>query len=290
MPTERYVVLGLAGVRAAWFAEVARWATAATIPVDFVKVVSREEARARLLSGRPFSAMVVDAGLGALDRDLVDVAVGHGCAVVAADDGRAARSWRDLGVHAVLPVGFGPDDLLDVLGSASAAAHGGGGGGARRGVGGPHERDLPSRAAWMMGAPSAWSGSARVTVKLAAVAERPAGLGHGHDPQAGGGHGGLVLGGVHVDRVAGTQAAVDGQVAAERDRHLRGRLAAHLIAHGPELEQLPVADRRHEHPALELGRRLERGPRHPGGKVHRHEADRVGAHGLAGGRARSATA
>jgi len=113
--TERYVVLGLAGVRAAWFAEVARWATVATIPVDFVKVVSREEARARLLSGRPFSALVVDAGLGALDRDLVDVAAAHGCAVVAADDGRAARPWRDLGVHAVLPVGFGPDDLLDTL-------------------------------------------------------------------------------------------------------------------------------------------------------------------------------
>jgi hypothetical protein len=113
--TERYVVLGLAGVRAAWFAEVARWATSATIPVDFVKVVSREEARARLLSGRPFSALVVDAGLGALDRDLVDLATGQGCAVVAADDGRAARPWQDLGVHAVLPVGFGPDDLLDAL-------------------------------------------------------------------------------------------------------------------------------------------------------------------------------
>jgi septum formation inhibitor-activating ATPase MinD len=113
--TERYVVLGLAGVRAAWFAEVARWATAATIPVDFVKVVSREEARARLLSGRPFSALVVDAGLGALDRDLVDLATAQGCAVVAADDGRAARLWQDLGVHAVLPVGFGPDDLLDAL-------------------------------------------------------------------------------------------------------------------------------------------------------------------------------
>ena len=113
--TERYVVLGLAGVRAAWFAEVARWATSATIPVDFVKVVSREEARARLGSGRPFSALVVDAGLGALDRDLVDLAAGQGCAVVAADDGRAARPWHDLGVHAVLPVGFGPDDLLDAL-------------------------------------------------------------------------------------------------------------------------------------------------------------------------------
>ena len=113
--TERYVVLGLAGVRAAWFADVARWATSATIPVDFVKVVSREEARARLGSGRQFSALVVDAGLGALDRDLVEVAASQGCAVVAADDGRASRPWHDLGVHAVLPVAFGPDDLLDAL-------------------------------------------------------------------------------------------------------------------------------------------------------------------------------
>jgi hypothetical protein len=35
--------------------------------------------------------------------------------VVAADDGRTARPWRDLGVHAVLPPGFGPEQLHDVL-------------------------------------------------------------------------------------------------------------------------------------------------------------------------------
>ena len=115
MGADRFVVLGLAGVRAPWFAEVARWATAATIPVDFVKVVSREEARARLLGGRSFSALLVDAGLGALDRDLVELASAHGCAVVAAEDGRAALPWGTLGVHAVLPQGFGPDDLLAAL-------------------------------------------------------------------------------------------------------------------------------------------------------------------------------
>jgi Mrp family chromosome partitioning ATPase len=115
MPTERFVVLGLAGVRATWFADVARWATAATIPVDFVKVVSREEARARLASGRPFSALLVDTGLGALDRDLVDLAADRGCAVVAADDGRSGRPWEELGVGAVLRPGFGPGDLLDAL-------------------------------------------------------------------------------------------------------------------------------------------------------------------------------
>jgi hypothetical protein len=115
MPSGRYVVLGLAGVRARWFAEVAQWATSATIPVDFVKVVSGEEARARLASGRPFSALLVDGGIGALDRDLVDLASRQGCAVVAAEDGRVQRAWGDLGAHAVLPVGFGPDALLDAL-------------------------------------------------------------------------------------------------------------------------------------------------------------------------------
>jgi MinD-like ATPase involved in chromosome partitioning or flagellar assembly len=115
MAADRYVLLGLAGVRAAWFGDVARWATSAALPIDFVKVVSLEEARARLRSGRPFSALLVDAGLSALDRDLVDLAAGHGCAVIAADDGRAARSWRELGVHAVLPPGFGPELLHDAL-------------------------------------------------------------------------------------------------------------------------------------------------------------------------------
>ena len=80
--------------RAAWFGQVARWATAAALPVDFVKTVSGEEVRARLRSGRPFSALLVDGGLAALDRDLIELAGRHGCAVIAVDDGRSAWSWR----------------------------------------------------------------------------------------------------------------------------------------------------------------------------------------------------
>src|SRR4029453_2763824 len=115
MAVGRYVVLGLARVRAPWFGEGASWATSAALPVDFVKVVSIEEARARLRSGRPFSALLVDAGLAALDRDLVELAWRHGCVVIAVDDGRAVRSWRDLGVHAVLPTTFEREQLLDGL-------------------------------------------------------------------------------------------------------------------------------------------------------------------------------
>ena len=115
MATERYVVLGLAQARASWFGDVARWATTAALPVDFVKVVSVEELRARLRSGRVFSALLIDGALPALDRDVVDLARANGCAVVAIDDQRAHRSWRDLGVDAVLPADFERGLLLDAL-------------------------------------------------------------------------------------------------------------------------------------------------------------------------------
>jgi MinD-like ATPase involved in chromosome partitioning or flagellar assembly len=115
MAADRYVVLGLARARAPWFGQVARWATAAALPVDFVKAVSGEEVHARLRSGRPFSALLVDGGLAALDRDLVQLAGRYGCAVIAVDDGRPARSWRDLGVAAVLPADVERGVLVDAL-------------------------------------------------------------------------------------------------------------------------------------------------------------------------------
>jgi MinD-like ATPase involved in chromosome partitioning or flagellar assembly len=115
MAADRYVVLGLARARAAWFGEVARWATAAALPIDFVKAVSAEEVRTRLRSGRPFSALLVDGRLPALDRDLVELAGQQRCAVIAVDDGRSARPWRELGVAAVLPAEVERGVLLDAL-------------------------------------------------------------------------------------------------------------------------------------------------------------------------------
>jgi len=113
--TDRYVVLGLARARTAWFSDVAHWATSAALPVDFVKVVSVEEARARLRSGRPFSALLADAGAAGVDRDLVALAGVHGCVVIAVDDGRVGRSWEALGVAAVLHPTFERGHLLDAL-------------------------------------------------------------------------------------------------------------------------------------------------------------------------------
>jgi len=115
MPVERYVVVGLAQARSAWFGEVARWATSAALPVEFLKCVSLEELRARLASGRAFSAVLIDAAVPGLDRDLTDTARAAGCAVLVVDDGRIRRDWADLGISAVLPSDVGRADLLEAL-------------------------------------------------------------------------------------------------------------------------------------------------------------------------------
>lgn len=114
---DRWVVVGLAHVRSRWFAEVAGWATAAVLPIDFVKCLSVEEIRARLDSGRAFSALLIDGSLSGLDRDLVDQATSAGCAVVVVDSGTCAapRRWSDLGASATLPTDFDASALLEVL-------------------------------------------------------------------------------------------------------------------------------------------------------------------------------
>ena len=120
MGAERYVILGLAQARSSWFRSMAQWANSGTIPAEFVKCVSGEEMRARLASGRPFSALLVDAALATLDRDLVDAARAAGCVTVAVDDRRTTCDWDALGVVAVLPDFFDPKALLDVLGAHAA--------------------------------------------------------------------------------------------------------------------------------------------------------------------------
>jgi hypothetical protein len=113
--TERYVVLGLAHVRSAWFRSVALWSNSGAVAVEFVKCLSAEEVTTRLRSGRPFSALMADAGLPSLDRDLIAAATAAGCAVLVVDDGRVRRDWADLGAARVLPATFDRDDLVHAL-------------------------------------------------------------------------------------------------------------------------------------------------------------------------------
>jgi CO dehydrogenase nickel-insertion accessory protein CooC1 len=113
--SERFVVLGLASPRAPWFAQVTRWATAGSAPIDFVKCVSSEEIHARLASGRVVSAVIVDAERAANDRDLIDRARRDAGAVFVVADARIERDWPAMGVAAVLSPDFSRDELLTAL-------------------------------------------------------------------------------------------------------------------------------------------------------------------------------
>ncbi|WCO65598.1 hypothetical protein PO878_13925 [Iamia majanohamensis] len=114
MAAERYVLLGLGTARSPWFTEVARWATVGSIPADFVKCISAEELRVRLGSGRPFSALLVDAATDAVDRDLLDAAARQQVAVLVVDS-PGGRGWVELGAAAVLPPDLRREQLLDAL-------------------------------------------------------------------------------------------------------------------------------------------------------------------------------
>ncbi len=102
MAAEHYAVLGLARVGSVWFRDLSRWATSGSAPVEFTKCVSAAEVRARLGSGRPWSALLVDADLPDLDRDLVDEARRHGVAVLAVGEPRR-RDLVSTGVAVTLP-------------------------------------------------------------------------------------------------------------------------------------------------------------------------------------------
>ena len=111
----RYVVLGLARPRSPWCAEVGRWATSGSAPLEFIRCVAREELTANLNSGRPFSAVLVDAASHGFDRDLIDLARTAGSATIVVDDGTVPRDWQALGAHSVLAGGFSRADLVLAL-------------------------------------------------------------------------------------------------------------------------------------------------------------------------------
>ena len=120
---ERYVLLGLAQPRVEWYRMLGQWAAAAMLPVEYLRCVSVAELRARLRSGRAFSAVVIDGRFPGLDRDLIAEAGEAGLAVLVVD-GHGIRAWRELGAAAVLAEAFSRDELVEVL-QATATPIGG---------------------------------------------------------------------------------------------------------------------------------------------------------------------
>ena len=113
--SDRYVLIGLARSRQGWFAELARWSTAAVAPIDYLKCLDPDEVRVLFGSGRRISALLLDAGSAGVDRELFALASSSGAAVFVVDDGRTRRDWESLGAAAVLPEHFERGELMEAL-------------------------------------------------------------------------------------------------------------------------------------------------------------------------------
>lgn len=113
--TERFVVATLAHPRSAWATDLVQGATTGALPVEIVQCVSMEELRARLASGRAFSAVVLDSGVPGVDRELLDPVRRAGAALIVVASGRAERDWLDLGAMAVVARHPSRDELLHAL-------------------------------------------------------------------------------------------------------------------------------------------------------------------------------
>lgn len=111
----RYALLALAHPRAGWFREVARWASSASIPVDYTVTVSPQQAIVHLEGDRPYSALMVDASVSGVDRELISAAGSRGTRTIVVDDGSGRHDWRALGASAVLPSLFDRASLVSLL-------------------------------------------------------------------------------------------------------------------------------------------------------------------------------
>jgi len=114
MAGDRWRVAGLAAPRSEWFSRLARWSTAAAIPVDFVKCLSASEVGSRLDSGEKFSALLIGADAGELSPALVAEAAAAGMAVIIVG-GDSPRRPSELRASAALAEDFGRDDLIGAL-------------------------------------------------------------------------------------------------------------------------------------------------------------------------------
>jgi len=115
MTGEHFVVLGVARARTGWLAEIGRWATSSALPIDFIRCVSVDEVRARLLGDRRHSAVLLDERCVGVDRDLLGTARDARCAPIVVCGAAPRRDWLGLGASAVLVEPLDPSAIALAL-------------------------------------------------------------------------------------------------------------------------------------------------------------------------------
>ena len=114
MGTDRWQVAGIASPHSKWFFDLARWSNAAAVPVDFVKCISVFELLSRFSIGETYSAVLIDADVGDLDRAFVSKANDYGTEVILVGE-ISRQEWTSLGAVAQLAANFKREDLITSL-------------------------------------------------------------------------------------------------------------------------------------------------------------------------------
>ena len=112
---EHFVVLGAARPRTSWLTDVGQWSTSSALPIEFIRCVSIDEVRSRLMSDRRHSAVLLGEDCAGVDRDILETARDAKCAAIVIADGTPRRDWRSLGAATVITRPFTPDELLASL-------------------------------------------------------------------------------------------------------------------------------------------------------------------------------
>jgi len=115
MHDEHFTVLGVARPRTAWLAEVGRWANSSMLPIEFIRCVSVDEVRSRLLSTRRHSAVLLGEDCVGVDRDIIETARDAGCVPIVVTETSMRRDWTLLGASCALIQPVAPEQLLAAL-------------------------------------------------------------------------------------------------------------------------------------------------------------------------------
>lgn len=115
MNDEHFIVLGVARPRTTWLADLVRWSTSSMLPIEFIRCVSVDEVRARLLSDRRHSAVLLGEGCTGVDRDIIEIARDAKCAPIIVTDGEDRRDWTALGAACSISQPITPDDVLTAV-------------------------------------------------------------------------------------------------------------------------------------------------------------------------------
>ena len=113
--SDRFVLIALARPRATWLDRFVQIAHSGAIPVEVRKAVGVVDLLAQLASGRPASAVLLDAGAPGTDRDIISRVHSSGAAVFVVTDPQVVHDWTALGADVMLTPAFTAYELLDAL-------------------------------------------------------------------------------------------------------------------------------------------------------------------------------